>query len=80
MDDNEVDLIREGWQEKGADWFGKVELGSAGKIAIGTLAAGVGMYVGGKSIEPKRLAPPAAEQKAEQPESAARAGVGGGGG
>lgn len=59
MDDDEVAMVREGWEEKGAEWFGKVEIGPWGKIALGSAVAGVGMYMGGEPIEkpkPKQLA------------------------
>jgi hypothetical protein len=63
MDDDEIALVREGWEEKGADWFGKTNIGPWGKIALGSAVAGVGMYMGGKPIPkaPKALpAPPPA--------------------
>jgi hypothetical protein len=66
MDDDEIALIREGWEEKGADWFGKTTIGPWGKIAMGTAVAGVGMWIGSKPIErPKPKALPAAPPKPE---------------
>ena len=57
MDDDEIELVREGWMELGEQWFGKTTLGPAGKVALGTIVAGVGMYVGGKPLpKPKELA------------------------
>jgi hypothetical protein len=52
MDDDEEQLVREGWEEKGAEWFGRTDIGPWGKIALGSAVAGVGMYVGGKPIPP----------------------------
>jgi hypothetical protein len=63
MDDDEIRLVREGWEEKGADWFGRTNIGPWGKIALGSAVAGVGMYMGGTPIEkpkPKELPPAAA--------------------
>jgi hypothetical protein len=61
MDDDEIALVREGWEEKGADWFGKTNIGPWGKIALGSAVAGVGMYMGGKPIPkaPKAIPAPA---------------------
>lgn len=60
MDDDEISLVREGWEEKGADWFGRTNIGPWGKIALGSAVAGVGMYMGGEPIDkpkPKELPP-----------------------
>lgn len=58
MDDDELALVQEGWEELGAEWFGRVEIGPVGKIALGSATAAVGMYMGGITIEqkPKKLA------------------------
>lgn len=64
MDEDEVELIREGWEEKGQEWFGKVEVGPWGKIALGAVAAGAGMYMGGTPV--KRLPP--ADQGGKRPQ------------
>lgn len=70
MDDDEVTLLREGWQEKGEEWFGGTELGPWGKIALGSTVAGVGMYMGGKPIpKPNPLPPKAPEEKGGDGES-----------
>jgi hypothetical protein len=59
MDDDELELVREGWEEKGADWFGRTNIGPWGKIALGSAVAGVGMYMGGKPLpKPKKELPP----------------------
>jgi hypothetical protein len=78
MDDDELAMVKEGWEEKGADWFGKTDIGPWGKIAIGSAAAGVGMYLGGKPIPkpPAPAKPPPAGGANERPEPK----VGGGGG
>lgn len=52
MDDDELELVRGGWEELGAEWFGRVEIGPWGKIALGSAVAGVGMYMGGDPIAP----------------------------
>ncbi|MFL5381289.1 MAG: hypothetical protein ACJ8GN_02060 [Longimicrobiaceae bacterium] len=57
MDDNEIAMVREGWEEKGAEWFGRVEIGPWGKIALGTGLAGFGMYVNGKVLEEQKKLP-----------------------
>jgi hypothetical protein len=57
MDDDEIELVREGWEEKGADWFGRTNIGPWGKIALGSAVAGVGMYMGGKPLPAKKLPP-----------------------
>jgi hypothetical protein len=80
MDDDEEELVREGWEELGADWFGAKQIGPWGKIALGSCVAGVGMYMGGKPIpkpaEPKKLVAVAADGSNVRPERES----GGGGG
>jgi len=79
MDDDEIALVREGWEEKGADWFGKTDIGPWGKIALGSAVAGVGMYMGGKPLpKPKAKELPPADGANVRPERAS--GDGGGGG
>ena len=61
MDEDEEELIREGFEELCAVWFGRVELGPTGKVAVGCVVAGVGMYMGGTKIEKPKELPPAAQ-------------------
>jgi hypothetical protein len=84
MDEDEIELVREGWEEKGADLFGRTSIGPWGKIALGSAVAGVGMWMGGKDIpKPKQLAAAAPAGGAAAPAGGAdvrpERGSGGGG-
>ena len=60
MDEDEIKLVTEGWEEIFAEWFGKKKLTPMGKVLAGSAVAGIGMYMGGKSIpEPKPAPAPA---------------------
>lgn len=72
MDDSEIELVREGWGELGAKWFGQTAIGPLGKIVLGSAVAGVGMYMGGKEIPPK-------PKLLTEPPDSKPPGVGGGG-
>jgi hypothetical protein len=81
MDDDELVLVRGGWEELGAEWFGRVEIGPWGRIALGSAVAGVGMYMGGDPIKPpeqKQL--PAAAAPADGANVRPERDEGGGGG
>lgn len=82
IDDDELAMIREGWEEKGADWFGKTDIGPWGKVALGSAVAGAGMYMAGKELPKPKELPRPKEQPADganvRPERAG--GDGGGGG
>jgi hypothetical protein len=68
MDADEEQLVREGWEEKGADWFGKTDIGAWGKIALGSAVAGVGMYMGGQALPKVKQIPPATARVETPPE------------
>lgn len=61
MDDDERDLIQEGLAEQFQIWFGAQELSPLGKVALGSLVAGAGMWRQGtplaKTPAPPRLTP-----------------------
>lgn len=57
MDDDERELIQEGCEELFQKAFGRTTIGPLGKVALGSLCAGVGMYKSGKPLpaQPARL-------------------------
>lgn len=66
MDDDEEQLIAEGLREVSEELFGKVKLTPWGKVGLGTLAAGAGMYMGGETLSKPHQLPPVAQ--VEKPE------------
>jgi hypothetical protein len=80
MDDDEQELIREGCGELCAQWFGRVELGPGGKVAVGCIVAGVGMYMGGTPIPKPKALPPAPPHAQPAPPREDPTGDQGGGG
>jgi hypothetical protein len=57
MDDDEQELIREGFEELAAKYLGTKKISPAGKVLAGGIAAGFGMYIGGKEIPKPKPAP-----------------------
>lgn len=63
IDDDEEALIREGFEELAAQYLGTKKISPMGKVVAGGIAAGFGMYMGGKDI-PKPKEPP--QQQGQQ--------------
>jgi len=59
MDDDERELINEGFEELAAQFLGTRKISPVGKVIAGGIAAGFGMYMGAKDLPPKPTPAPA---------------------